>query len=103
MERADEKRPTRWWAGWVRRHAERVRMRRLAERGEWGYVPPGCVVMSRRSYRMIGVGMCVVLLTNMVILAGQWPTVWRPYLAIQSKTTGTAATTPPTAATSATQ
>lgn len=71
------------------------------DRGEWGYIPPGAVLMSRRSFRAIQVCLLVILTTQSVILAGQWPSVWSRYFLSQSTTTGTAAIPPPTAATKA--
>lgn len=68
---------------------------------QWGYIPPGAVLMSKRSFRAIQVCLWVVLVSNTIIVAGQWPTVWSRYFLSQSTTTGTAAITPPTAATKA--
>lgn len=105
MERVDEKKPTQWWAGWMakrfkRRAAKetRDRLRRLEERGEWGYIPPGTVFISKRKLKSITCSLAVILLSNTIILFGQW----RIYRS-QPQTTGTAAMTPPTAATKATQ
>ena len=75
----------------------------LVDRGEWGYIPPGAVLMSKRSYRIIRLCLWVILVSNSVIVAGQWPAVWGRYFVSQPQTIGTAAITPPTAATSATQ
>lgn len=66
--------------------------------GEWGYIPPGAVLMSKRSYRVIQACLLALLVSNVIILAGQWPAVWSRYFLSQSTTTGTAAITPPIAA-----
>ena len=31
----------------------RKQLQQLAEQGDWGYIPPGCVLMSKRSYAAI--------------------------------------------------
>lgn len=95
------------WIRWrLLRAIGRKQQRRekvLAERGDWGYIPPGCVLMSKRSFRIIIACLWVMLVTNAIILAGQWPTVWGGYFVSQSHTTGAAAMAPPTAATSPTK
>ncbi len=105
MERADEKKPTGWRAEWGAKRAvrraekeERERLRRLDERGEWGYIPPGAVFISKRKLKSITWSLVVILLSNTIILFGQWR-IYRSH----PQTTGTAAMTPPTAATKATQ
>lgn len=104
------KKATAWVAEWKERRRlralereRRARENALRDRGEWGYIPPGAVLMSKRSFRAIRVCLLVILTSNAIILAGQWPTVWSRYFVSQPQTIGVAAMTPPMAATSATQ
>lgn len=104
------KKSTSWVDRWKARRAlaavDKERQRRekaLAARGEWGYIPPGCVLMSKSRFAIIEACLWVILISQSVILVGQWRSFWSHYFVSQPQTIGAAAMTPPTAATSPTK
>lgn len=95
-----QQKATSWVAEWQERRRLRAmdkeraaRKEALAERGEWGYIPPGCDIISKSILRNIRWCLVVILLSNTVILAGQW----KLYFSHEAAT-GTAAMTAPAAA-----
>ena len=96
----DEKKPPSLVARWKSEDVDRERKayeKALHDRGEWGYIPPGCVFVPKKWLVTVQICLVVIMLSNALIMATQ---IYR-YFEKKSQLTKTVAIVPHTAATSA--
>lgn len=92
----DEKKPPSLvarWNAWKEARAAKAQQ----DRGEWGYIPPGCVFVPKRWLYATQVCLLVILLSNTFIMSVQ---IYQ-FLQSRSQATKVVAIAPHTAAASA--
>lgn len=88
MQGAGKEKATSWvarWRGSAEDRARKAREKALRERGEWGYIPPGCALVSKATLRLISACLVLVLVSNAAILWGQVRIYWLPRLAASAQ------------------
>ncbi|GAB2471846.1 hypothetical protein GCM10027082_24180 [Comamonas humi] len=93
----DKKKATSWVAQWKARRSSLAHERAERDRGEWGYIPPGCLFVPKRWLVTVNVCLVVMMLSNAIMLAVQAYS----YFEKKSHAAKTVATAPNTAAASA--
>lgn len=96
----DEKKPPALvdrWNAWKEKREAKAREKALRDRGEWGYIPPGCVFVPKRWLYVTQLCLLVILLSNTFIMSVQ---IYQ-FLQSRSQATKVVAIAPHTAAASA--